>query len=348
MKLYKILIIILIVFFKTETTFSENNLFNVNNIQLEKKDKISQNALANQAIKMGFNQLIEKILLKEDIKKLSGLNFLSIKKLVSYYQITEIINEEETKEIVNFSVTFDKDKMHNLFYQKGISYSEISDKELYILPILIKDDEIFVFNNNYFYEKWNEVNREDLIEFILPLENIEIIQNINLNKNNLLNLDLRKLFSEYSGKNLALVLIEDKNNKEKNIFFNVEVLGKKIVKNIKLKKINLNEEEFNKKIINEIKKELINLIKSQNLIDVTIPSFLNVQFKVSKNNNLVELTSKLNKIDLIENIYIQEFNNESVFLKIKYLGKLAKIIKQLENKNIILKLNNGQWSIKII
>ncbi|MDC1151904.1 hypothetical protein OAS95_04985, partial [Pelagibacteraceae bacterium] len=79
-----------------------------------------------------------------------------------------------------------------------------------------------------------------------------------------------------------------------------------------------------------------------------IPSFLNVQFKVSKNNNLVELTSKLNKIDLIENIYIQEFNNESVFLKIKYLGKLAKIIKQLENKNIILKLNNGQWNIKII
>ena len=123
MKFYKLIIFILIVFFKTKTVFSENNLFNVNNIQLEKKDKISKNALANQAIKMGFNQLIEKILLKEDIKKLSGLNFLSIKKLVSYYQITEIINEEETKEIVNFSVTFDKDKMHNLFYQKGISYS---------------------------------------------------------------------------------------------------------------------------------------------------------------------------------------------------------------------------------
>ena len=60
------------------------------------------------------------------------------------------------------------------------------------------------------------------------------------------------------------------------------------------------------------------------------------------------MTSKLNKIDLIENIYIQEFNNESVFLKIKYLGKLAKIIKKFEKKNIILKLNNGQWNIKII
>ena len=41
MKYYKLIIFILIVFFKTETVFSENNLFNVNNIQLEKKDKIS-------------------------------------------------------------------------------------------------------------------------------------------------------------------------------------------------------------------------------------------------------------------------------------------------------------------
>ena len=39
MKLYKQIIFILIVFFKTETLFSENNLFNVNNIELEKKRK---------------------------------------------------------------------------------------------------------------------------------------------------------------------------------------------------------------------------------------------------------------------------------------------------------------------
>ena len=76
MKLYKqITIIILIIFFKTETVFSENNLFNVNNIELEKKSKISNNSLTNKAIKKGFNQLIAKILLKQDGDKLSDLNF---------------------------------------------------------------------------------------------------------------------------------------------------------------------------------------------------------------------------------------------------------------------------------
>ena len=58
-------------------------------------------------------------------------------------------------EVVNFSVTFDKDKIHELFFEKGVSYSDISDKELFILPVLIKENELFIFNNNFFYENWN-------------------------------------------------------------------------------------------------------------------------------------------------------------------------------------------------
>ena len=69
------------------------------------------------------------------------LSFSSIRRLVSYYQIKNISAEKKEGEFVNFSVTFDKDKIHDLFYQRGISYSEISDKELYILPLLIKNVE---------------------------------------------------------------------------------------------------------------------------------------------------------------------------------------------------------------
>ena len=74
---------------------------------------------------------------------------------------------------------------------------------------------------------------------------------------------------------------------------------------------------------------------------------MNVKFKLDKNNNLVLLKSKINNIDLIENIFIQEFNNDYVKLKIKYLGKLEKIIDQLQNQNINLQLLNEQWLIKI-
>ena len=348
MKSYKLILIILIIFLKTGNVLSNNNIFNVNNIEIEKKDKISNELLAKQAIKKGFRELLDKILLKEDGKKLQTLKYSEIKDLVTYYQISEKIEDNIGKEKINFNIFFDKDKMHNLFYKRSISYSKISDKELFILPILKKDNQIFIFNQNFFYNRWNESNDTKLIEFILPLENIEIIQNINLNKNDLINLELNKIFIEYSGKNIALILIEDENSEEEKIYFKTKILGKKIVKKIKIKRSNLNKEEFYKKIITEVKKEIINLVKSQNLIDIRTPSFLNAQIRINKKNNLVEFRSRIKTIDSIENIFILKFNNKSTFLKIKYLGNIDKIIKQLENKKIKLELVDNQWSIKII
>ena len=224
--------------------------------------------MANQAIKKGFNQLIAKILLKEDIRKLSELNSSTIKQLVSYYQISEVQNDNDKRELVSFSITFDKIKTHELFYRRNISYSEISDKELYILPILIKENEIFIFNNNYFYKNWNEVYKENLIEFILPLENIEVIKNINTMKNNLLDLEVRNLFKEYTNKNLALVIIEENKSKIEKAFIKAMIQDKNITKNLTFNFENLKTNSFYEKLITEIKKELIDLVKSKNLIDI--------------------------------------------------------------------------------
>ena len=347
MKFYKFILIILIVFLKTGNVLSNNNIFNVNNIEIEKKGKVTNDQLANQAIKKGYNQLIERILLDEDIKELSNINFSQIKELVTYYRISEKIDYKDSQKMI-YNISFDKDKIHHLFFQKNISYSEISNKELFLLPILKKNNLIFIYNKNFFYKKWNDIYSEELIEYILPLENIEIIHNINLNSNNLLNLNLTNLFKEYAEKNLALILIEDNGSDEEKIYLKTKILGKNIIKNINIKRTNLSEEKFYEKIIIEVKKELINLVKSQNLIDIRTPSFINAQLFINTKSNLVELSTRLKKIDLIENIYVQEFNNKSVYLKIKYLGKLDKIIKQLEDQKIILKQIGDEWSIQII
>ena len=347
MKFYNLILIILIVFLKTGNVLSKSDIFDVNNIQVEKRDGTTNISLANQAIKNGFNKLINKILLKEDLKKIKEISFSEIKELVNYYQVSDKRDEDTNLEKINFNISFDKDKIHELFYRKGISYSEISNKELFILPILKKDNKIFIYNKNIYYEKWNDYYETEQVEFILPLENIEIIENINKNKNNLLQLELSDLFKEYSKENLALVLIDEDNSKEKKIYFKVKILGKNTIKNFKISQLNLSKDELNKKIISEVKKEITYLVKSQNLIDVTLPSFLNVRLKVNNKNNLVELRARLKKIDSVENIYVQEFNNEIVTLKIKFLGNLDKIIRQLEKQNISLKLIGDQWSIQI-
>ena len=97
MKYLKITII-LIVFLKTGNLLSEDNLFNVNNIEVAKKPNLSNEQLANKAIKIGFDELLHKILLDQDRIKLSDLKLAQIKQLVSYYQLVKN-NENKKKEI---------------------------------------------------------------------------------------------------------------------------------------------------------------------------------------------------------------------------------------------------------
>ena len=136
-----------------------------------------------------------------------------------------------------------------------------------------------------------------------------------------------------------MYLKETKNDK---IYLKTNILGKNIDKNILVDKKDLSEKKYFEKIIIKTGEEIINIVKSQNLIDIRTPSFLNTKLLLDKKNNLVELNKRLKKIDLIDDVYIQELNKDYVTLKIKYLGKIDKIIRQLKSNKIILKLKNEE------
>ena len=155
-------------------------------------------------------------------------------------------------------------------------------------------------------------------------------------------------FKEYKTDNVVFATIEiNKNDAE--VFLNSRIEGKKINKNLSIEKDKSNsEKEFYNQIILKIDNILRDLIKSQNLIDVRTPSFLNVKIKLNnRKSNLNEFSNRLKNIDLIDNYYVQELNKDYVLVKIKYLGKINKIIKKLKEKNIYLKMIEGQWQLEI-
>ena len=84
------------------------------------------------------------------------------------------------------------------------------------------------------------------------------------------------------------------------------------------------------------------------MIDVRTPSFLNVEIKLTDKNNLVEFNKRLENIDLIDKFSIRQLNKDFALAKIKYLGKINKIINKLKDQNINLKMKKGQWQLKII
>ncbi len=339
----------LVIFLKTGNVLSESTLFNVNNIEISGNLSANNQYFSDQAISKGFNELIKKVLLERDLNKLKNLSSIQINDLVSYYQISDTTEDWNNKKIIKkYNIFFDKEKVHNLFYNYEISYSDINKYEIYFLPVHKKNDELNIYNQNYFYEKWNEIGNNERVEFILPLEKIEILQNINNNKDNLLDIDIKDIFKEYSKKNFALIIIEENNLGRDKVFLKTNLMGKIINKSLNLVKKEENYSNYYDNIIIKAKSEIINLIKSQNLIDIRTPSFINIKFNINKKNNLVELDNKIKKIDLIENLYVQELNRKYVLLKIKYIGKINKIIDQLKEQNILLEFKNDQWSLRII
>ena len=336
---------ILIILFKTGNVLSDNNIFNVNNIEISKGTSANKEKLVNHAFKKGFKELINRLLLKEDYKKISTTNLNQIKSLVSYYQIKNKKNEENDN--IRFNIFFDKEKIHNFFYKKNILYSDIINTDMIIFPLLINDKQYFIYTKNYFYENWNKESSNDLIQYTLPTENIESIQKIKLNRENIYKIDIEDFFKEYNLENMAFVSININKDIAK-VFLNIKTAGKKLNKNLLISNPGLNQEQFNDKIISEIKNIIRDLIKSQNLIDVRIPSFLNVEIKLNNRSNLVEFNNRLKKIDLIDSFYVQELNKDYVLVKIKYLGKINKIIKRLKDQNIDLIMKKGQWELNII
>ena len=338
---------ILIILFKTGNVLSNNNIFNVNNIKIDGKIYENKEKVINQAFKKGYKELINRLLLEKDYQKLSTINLGQIKKLISYYQIVNANSEEENKNKTVFNISFDKDSMYEFFYQNKILYSDIINTEIVLLPLFISDKEYFLYTKNYFYENWNNDTSDNLIQYTLPVESIESIQIIEKNKDNIYDLNFSDFFKEYDLENMAFVIIEI-NKDIGQIFLNTKINGKKLNKTLSINKANLNQKDFYNKIILETKYKIKNLIKSENLIDVRTPSFLNAEIKLNKKSNLIEFNNRIKGIGLIDNFHVQKLNKDYALVKIKFLGKIDKIINELKDQNINLKMIQGQWQIDII
>ena len=65
MKIFSLIALILIIFFKTGNVLSKDSIFDVNNIEIIKKSNVSNQEMANQAIKRGFELLKKKNLIAD-------------------------------------------------------------------------------------------------------------------------------------------------------------------------------------------------------------------------------------------------------------------------------------------
>ena len=189
----------------------------------------------------------------------------------------------------------------------------------------------------FFFQK--SIN--ELIEYILPNENLDDIEFINKNKDNLESININKILSVYDVNDYIFLIIKPTKSKI-DFFLKGIVSKKKIIKNISFYNIEKNEEINYQNSIKKIKKEIEEILKIQNLIDVRTPSFLNIILDIDKDDDL------LSEIDLIENYYVLELSKDYAKIKIKYLGKIDKMKEKLTKHGIDIEVSNNSWKLKLI
>jgi len=355
MNKFLFILFIIVFLFKTQTVFSNNLIYDVNNIEVSGRinSDIDRKKLIQSAFQKAFITFVNKTLLKKDAVSLYETKIKTIEDLVFAYQIIENKKNKKKENILSINIKFDQKKISNFLAQNGVSYADISNISLTLFPVFSKDKNVFIFFENFFYNNWlkNEnvetVNTNDiLISYNLALENIEDLQYINLNKENLELIDVKKLTSLNNVENYALLLVYFTEN-EFRVYVKTSIEKKEIDKNFNLKIYPGNETKTYKEAIVTIKEEISQIWKGQNLIDINTPSFLDLFLDIKQTNDYLNLRNIFDSIDLIENYSVLEMTNETVKIRLKYKGKINKLRNKLLKNKIDIKIVDNIWRATI-
>ena len=349
MKSYNLFIIIIIIFLKTGNVLSENSIFSVNNIIIESGKYKNHQEFLDQAYREGFYQLIERISLRKDHKKLKQTNLNDIRNLISHFQIQKVNNQNLIQSSVN--IYFDKERINKFFFNNNLTYSDFISKKITILPIQYTNDDIKIFSNNYFYENWEKKDNEfsnsiKVLNYILPIENLELIKLINQSNKNYEDLKINEILLDYGNQDKALIHINFTNNKSK-IFLQTFISGKKINKSFTIDNFgNINKENFYDIIIKKSKQEIEDIIKKENILDLRTPIFLKINFKIKEESDLKFFQNAIGQISVVENYEVSQISSKNTQIKIKFYGNLMKFQKLLESNGIELNIKDNEWSGK--
>jgi len=345
---------IIVFLVKTQTVFSNNLIYDVNNIEVSGRisTDLDKKKLIQSAFQKAFIVFTNKTLLRKDAVNLNKTKITTIEDLVFAYQIVKNEKNNKKESIVTINVKFDQKKISNFLAKNGISYADVSNIFLTLLPVLIKNKEVLMFSENFFYNNWLEnqnveVSSKDiLITYNLALENVEDLQYINANKKNLELIEIINLTSIKNVRNYAFLLIyftED----QLRAYVKTSIDNKKIDKNFNLKIYPDDEERTYREAIVTIKQEINQIWKGQNLIDFNTPAFLDLFLEIEEMNDYLKLSNTFDSIDSIENYSVLEMTNEYLKVRLKYKGKVNRLRNKLIENKINIKIIDDIWRAKI-
>ena len=329
-------------------SFPEENVFIIDNVEVEGEMDLdfSREKYINKAFLDSFQILTSKILLAKDLNKISNIKLKEIKNLINSFQVLEERYQNDKYRAV-LKIFYNDIKVKKLLGQKNISFSQPKNISAVFFPILVLNDEIQDFNENFFYKQWTTVKiKNELINFILPLEDLDDISRIQEMKNKIEELNVDDLVNKYNIKNYVFALL-DHRNKRLNIYLKTNFNSNEISKNISYELDNINNEIKLNSILKELKIQITDIWKEVNIINLMMPLSLKIKFQYTNLQDLDKLKNTFYKINIIEDSSLEEFNINHAFFKIYYYGNPKQLRTELLKFDYQLKNIQGHWELYI-
>ena len=316
-------------------------------IQEKLENDFNKERLINKGFIKAFEELMGKLVQSGKLAETKNIKINEIKSMVETFTIKEekFINKTYS---LNLGVLFNKKKVFKFLERKNIFPTEIKEEKFLFIPILLDqvNNDILIYSNNEIYNKWNSLdNKNFLLKYVLPTEDLEDLKIIRENFKDIENYDFKKIIEKYFLNN-SIIAIFFKNEKEIKVLSKITYKNEKIIKTNSFENINFNNENMLDKLILQLKIVYEDFWKEKNLINTSIKMPLSIQI-IDKN---YEISSKfettLEKIDLINNFSISSYSKDSILYKIIFNGTPKHFLDIMEEHDFSFNTQNKIWILK--
>ena len=331
------------------TTYLNANTFKVSDIEISSPFEVNfkKSSVIDEGFQISFLNLLSMITTSGDTNKIKNISIKEIKGMVDSFTISDekfVSNEYFAK----LETTFNKKKIFNFLEKNNIFPSIPIRKKVLLIPILVnaETDSIYLFSDNIFYDRWNDIsNNNQLLDYLLPSEDLEDLNNIQEISGSIETFDFLNLITKYDMKDYIISIIY-KNNDEIKILSKINFNNSLKINNQKFFKIDLDiEKDFNL-ILGNLKDIYEDEWKKNNEINTSIKLPLTISVESKDYKKIMRLEDSLNDIDLLSSFFILNFDNKCTRYRIIYNGSPKMFLNDMNNKNFNLVMEDNIWTIK--
>ena len=336
-----------IIIFSTACLNASN--FRVSDIEISSPFVLNfkKSRVIDEGFQTSFSSLLSMITTSGDKEKIKNISLKELKTMIDSFTISneKFINNEY---FAKLETTFNKKKILNFLEKKSIFPSIPIRKKILLIPILVNTEtsNIYLFNDNIFYEKWNNIKENyQLLDYLLPSEDLEDLNKIQEMPNAIETYEFSSLIEKYDLTDYIISIIYISKNEIK-ILSKINLNNSLKISNQKYSNINLNnEKEFNK-VLKDLKNIYEDQWKKKNEINTSIKLPLTISVNSKDYTKIINLEETLTNIDLISNFYILNFNNKNTQYRIVYNGSPKTFLNDMVNRNFDLAIENNVWTIR--